>query len=82
MFGAKRRPHRDGKDGPPRLAAVTETPVYDLTVFKLHFGKLALKAYTKGEHVLRFEAIAHNTSDLRTGPMRTTSARSSGFVSV
>jgi hypothetical protein len=67
LFGAKRRPHRDRKDGPPRLAAVTETPVYDLTVFKLHFGKLTLKAYTKGEHVLRFEAIAHNTSELRTG---------------
>jgi hypothetical protein len=55
LFGAKRRPHRDRKDGPPRLAAVT-------TVFKLHFGKLTLKAYTKGEHVLRFEAIARNTS--------------------
>jgi hypothetical protein len=43
--------------------------VYDLTVFKLHFGKLTLKAYAKGEHVLRFEAVAHNTSDLRTGQM-------------
>jgi hypothetical protein len=69
LFGAKRRPHRDCKDGPPRLAAVTETPVYDLAVFKLHFAKLTLKAYTKGEHVLRFEAIAQNTSDLRTGRM-------------
>ena len=51
----------------PALAAVIETPVYDLTVFKLHFGKLTLKAYTKGEHVLRFEAITHNTGELRTG---------------
>jgi hypothetical protein len=67
LFGARRRPHRDRKDGPPRLAAVIETPVYDLTVLKLHFGKLTLKAYTKGEHVLRFEAIVHNTSELRTG---------------
>jgi len=48
---------------------VIETPEYDLTVFKLHFGKLTLKAYTKGEHVLRFEAIAHNTGELRTGRM-------------
>jgi hypothetical protein len=69
LFGAKRRPHRDRKAGPPRLAAVIETPEYDLTVFKLHFGKLTLKAYTKGEHVLRFEAIAHNTGELRTGRM-------------
>jgi hypothetical protein len=28
---------------------------------------LTLKAYTKGEHVLRFEAIAHNTKELRCG---------------
>jgi hypothetical protein len=33
-----------------------ERPVYDLTVFKLHCGKLALKIYSKGERVLRIEA--------------------------
>jgi hypothetical protein len=69
LFGFKARPHRDRAGGPPRLAAVTETPVYDLTVFKLHFGKLTLKAYTKGEHVLRFEAVAHNAGELRAGRM-------------
>jgi len=42
-----------------------ETPVYDLTNFKVHFGRLTLKAYTKGEHVLRFEAIVHNTKELK-----------------
>jgi hypothetical protein len=36
-------------------------------VFKLHFRNLALKAYTKGERVLRFEAIVHNTRDLGCG---------------
>jgi hypothetical protein len=36
-------------------------------VFKLHFGNLTLKAYTKGEHVLRFEAVVHNTKALRCG---------------
>ena len=46
---------------------MVETPVYDLTIFKLHFGKLTLKAYTKGEHILRFEAIVHNTKDLGCG---------------
>jgi hypothetical protein len=67
IFGFKSRPHRDRKGKPPRLEAVVETPSYDLTIFKLHFGKLTLKAYTKGEHVLRFEAIAHNTKELRCG---------------
>ena len=28
----------------PRVEVVVETPVYDLTVFKLHVGKLTLKA--------------------------------------
>jgi DNA-binding transcriptional ArsR family regulator len=46
---------------------VIETPQYDLTLFKVHFGNLTLKAYTKGEHVLRFEAIVHNTRALRCG---------------
>src|SRR6476661_738680 len=64
MFGAKQRPHHDRAGGPPRLAAMIETPVYDLTNFKVHFGRLTLKAYTKGEHVLRFEAIVHNTREL------------------
>jgi hypothetical protein len=36
-------------------------------VFKVHFGNLTLKAYTKGERVLRFEAIVHNTRDLGCG---------------
>lgn len=66
IFGAKQRPRYRPK-GPPQLAAVTETPTYDLTIFKLHFGRLTVKAYTKGEHVLRFEAIAHNTAELRCG---------------
>jgi len=40
---------------------------YDLTIFKLHFGKLTLKMYTKGERVLRIEVIVHNTQALRCG---------------
>ena len=44
-----------------------ERPRYDLTIFKVHFGLLTLKAYTKGEHVLRFEAIVHNTKALGCG---------------
>jgi len=33
----------------------------------VHFGNLTLKAYTKGERVLRFEAIVHNTRALGCG---------------
>ncbi|WP_204080095.1 hypothetical protein [Mycobacterium riyadhense] len=68
IFGAARRPYRTRKRSSAIEAAI-ETPTYDLTVFKLHFGRLTGKAYTKGERVLRFEAIAHNTADLRCGRM-------------
>jgi hypothetical protein len=44
-----------------------ERPTYDLTIFKLHCGKLTLKIYTKGERVLRIEAVAHNTQELNCG---------------
>lgn len=67
LFGAKQRPHRDRASGPPRLEVVIGTPRYDLTIFKVHFGRLTLKAYTKGEHVLRVEAITHNTAELGCG---------------
>jgi hypothetical protein len=67
VFGAKARPHRDRASSPPRLEAVLETPRYDLTIFKVHFGRLTLKASANGERVLRFEAITHNTAELRCG---------------
>jgi len=51
----------------PREAVVIETPSWDLTIFKVHFGLLTLKGYTKGEHVARFEAITHNTRALGCG---------------
>src|SRR6266545_358170 len=66
IFGAKARPHRD-RSGSASIEAVIETPRYDLTWFKVAFGRLSVKAYTKGEHVLRFEATAHNTKDLKVG---------------
>ena len=67
LFGAKMRPRTARGRRPPRLEVVIETPAYDLTKFKVHFGNLTLKGYTKGERVLRFEGIAHNTKDLRCG---------------
>jgi hypothetical protein len=65
ILGYRRRPRyrpRQGK-GPTWEVAV-ERPVYDLTIFKLHCGRLTLKIYTKGERVLRIEALAHNTRAL------------------
>src|SRR5260370_14025261 len=67
LFGAKMRPRAARGRRPPRLEVAIETPAYDLTKFKVHFGNLTLKGYTKGERVLRFEGIAHNTKDLRCG---------------
>jgi hypothetical protein len=67
LFGAKARPHHDRATGPPALDVVIEKPRWDLTMFKVHFGLLTLKGYTKGEHVLRFEAIVHNTKELGVG---------------
>ena len=68
LFGAKQRPGRNGSSELSlQLAAMIETPRYDLTMLKVHFGLLTLKAYTKGEHVPRFEAITHNTKQLRRG---------------
>jgi hypothetical protein len=67
LFGAKARPHRDRTSSTSRTEVVVETPRYDLTLFKVHFGALTLKAYSKGEHVLRFEAIVHNTKELGCG---------------
>jgi hypothetical protein len=67
LFGIKQRPRQGRANGSPALEAVIETPRYDLTWFKVQFGLLSLKAYTKGEHVLRLEATVHNTKELGIG---------------
>jgi hypothetical protein len=65
LFGLKARPHRNRKAGPPAQDIVIEKPQYGLSWFRIRFGRLQLKAYTKGEHVLRFEATCHSTKELR-----------------
>lgn len=60
IFGRQHRPHRRRKGKQPRVEVELERPTYDLTVFKVHFGLLMLKIYTKGERVLRVEATVHN----------------------
>jgi hypothetical protein len=36
-------------------------------LFKVHYGKMTLKIYTKGERALRIEVIVHNTKEYRWG---------------
>jgi hypothetical protein len=64
IFGSKKRPSHTKNQKEPRCEVVVERPAYDLTVFKLHFGKLTAKMYSKGERVLRIEVIVHNTKEL------------------
>lgn len=67
IFGGKRRPHRKGSFKGQRVPEerIFETPAYDLTIFKINFGSVTLKLYTKGENVLRAEAVVHNTKALK-----------------
>lgn len=68
IFGYKHRPFsHHGKRNFPRFEVAVERPVYDLTIFKVHFGKMTIKMYSKGERVLRIEVIVHNTKQLRCG---------------
>lgn len=68
IFGDKKRPHYDTrKKNPTRWGVVVETPAYDVTIFKVHYGKMTLKIYSKGERVLRIEVIVHNTKEYRWG---------------
>src|ERR1700751_5747398 len=66
MF-VKQFPSLENRRRPARWEVAVERPVYDLTIFKLHCGKLTLKIYTKGERVLRIEAVAHNIQELNCG---------------
>jgi DNA-binding transcriptional ArsR family regulator len=69
IFGRKRRPHhlRTAGHAAPRLERVLDPSAYDLTVFKVHFGRLTLKIYDKGARVLRIEVIVHSVKALQCG---------------
>jgi hypothetical protein len=68
ILGYKHRPkYRKRKKRSAEWEVAIGTPVYDLTIFRLHCGKLTLKIYTKGERVLRIETVVHNTKELRCG---------------
>ncbi|HYU45635.1 MAG TPA: hypothetical protein VEK84_05590 [Terriglobales bacterium] len=68
ILGYKHRPkYRQRKKKSAEWEVAVEKPTYDLTIFKLHCGRLTLKIYTKGERVLRIEVVVHNTQELRCG---------------
>ena len=68
IFGVKYRPYFKGPHGkPPRIELSVERPAYNLTVFKVHFGLLTVKMYSKGERVLRIETIIHNARRMKCG---------------
>jgi hypothetical protein len=68
ILGDKGRPkYRPRNMRAAEWEVAVERPTYDLTVFKLHCGKLALKIYSKGERVLRIEAVARNIREFHCG---------------
>ncbi|MGH9629081.1 MAG: hypothetical protein ACRD7E_12225 [Bryobacteraceae bacterium] len=68
ILGYQRRPrYHQRKKRSAEWEVAVEKPTYDLTIFRLHCGKLTLKIYTKGERVLRIETVVHNTKELQCG---------------
>jgi hypothetical protein len=79
LFGVRKRPAGTAEPS-LKLAVVIERPAYDLTLFKVHFGLLTLKGYTKGERVLRFEAIVQTPRPSRpAGRWRSSRTSSPGW---
>ena len=67
ILGRKNRPHASKKKKSAQLQIVVERLTYGLTIFKVYCGKVALKIYTKGERVLRMEAMAMDARSLGCG---------------
>ena len=63
LLGRKTRPYIT-KHHSSAPEVQVQTPDYNLTVFKIHVGKLTLKLYDKGERTLRAEVVVHNTKEL------------------
>jgi len=64
IFGKKNRPYKH-KSAAAAPEVRIETPDYNMTIFKIHFGRLTVKLYDKGERTLRAEVVVHNTKDLK-----------------
>lgn len=64
IMGRKNRPY-NRKRKHSGIEIRIEKPDYNLTIFKIHFGKITLKLYDKGERVLRAEVVVHNAKELK-----------------
>jgi len=64
IFGKKTRPYNHKSTASAPEVRI-EKPDYNLTIFKIHFGRLTVKLYDKGERTLRAEVVVHNTKDLK-----------------
>ncbi len=64
IFGKKTRPYNHKSTAPAPEVRI-EIPDYNMTIFKIHFGRLTVKLYDKGERTLRAEVVVHNTKDLK-----------------
>lgn len=64
IFGRKYRPH-NRKSNTSGFEVRIERPDYNMTIFKVHFGKLTVKLYDKGERTLRAEVVVHNAKELK-----------------
>jgi hypothetical protein len=71
LFGAKQRPSRTGSFKPSlQLAAMIETPRYDLTMFKVHFGLSGVEGLYQRRACAAFRSDhpQHQTTALRPRP--------------
>lgn len=62
IFGRSKRPYRKKADSTHPIIEERsfERPRFNMSIFKLRFGALVLKLYTKGEAVLRSEITVNN----------------------
>jgi hypothetical protein len=71
IFGTKRRSSRRKYKTKGRTAmgarATVEKHEHNLTVFRVQFGRVAIRIYDKGERLLRVEGVAHDTRQLKCG---------------
>ena len=71
IFGTTKRSTRGTNKAKARKAinvsVTVEKQAYNLTVFRVQFGRIAIRIYDKGDRLLRIEAVAHDTRQLKCG---------------
>jgi len=71
IFGTQRRSSRRRRKTKDRQAIPVQTTVeklkHNLTVFRVQFDQVAIRIYDKDERLLRVEAVAHDTRQLKCG---------------